>query len=318
MKLLELDRELDARPAYEVAAEKLRRALDIGLLLPGEPLPSERELAAQWAVSRVTVRQAVRQLKDEQRLDERPSGWGGPRVPTCEGTIPVRVGGFYIQPPVEIRLRRLCESKDVLLATCQMQQIAEGLAARLSAIRQEPSDLALIEQGMSEHSRVLAQGSGDGITMDRLMRLKQADASFHLAIARAAGDGPLFELVADLRQRFFAAVEGVHAAPCADTTNQHWRLVSAIRARKPLGSSRLAETHLRLAQRRLEDLIQAWENGSWRRLSQEVAVLRNESKGRVPLDSAFAASPTTSRALRRRSRASRAASAAGTAGEVIR
>jgi GntR family transcriptional regulator len=46
-------------PAYRRIAEDLRRAIGNGTLVPDQRLPSESELAEQYGVTRMTVRQAV-------------------------------------------------------------------------------------------------------------------------------------------------------------------------------------------------------------------------------------------------------------------
>jgi GntR family transcriptional regulator len=50
-------------PLYQQIAEDLRARIDRGELAPGEPLPSEKEMIAQYGVSRITVRHAVAALR---------------------------------------------------------------------------------------------------------------------------------------------------------------------------------------------------------------------------------------------------------------
>jgi GntR family transcriptional regulator len=53
-------------------AERLRRAIADGRLVPGERLPPETELAEELAVSRGTLREAMRGLVEEGYLRRRP------------------------------------------------------------------------------------------------------------------------------------------------------------------------------------------------------------------------------------------------------
>jgi GntR family transcriptional repressor for pyruvate dehydrogenase complex len=48
--------------AFEAVVEQVRTAVDLALLVPGDRLPPERELAALLDVSRPTVREALRVL----------------------------------------------------------------------------------------------------------------------------------------------------------------------------------------------------------------------------------------------------------------
>src|SRR6476646_8952383 len=63
-------------------AGELRAALGSGAYPPGQLLPSESELSAAHAVSRVTVRKALGQLKAEGLIDSRQGfGWYAIAVP---------------------------------------------------------------------------------------------------------------------------------------------------------------------------------------------------------------------------------------------
>lgn len=55
----------DARPLYLQIMDEVRRALVVGSLRPGDPLPSVRELAAELVVNPRTVRQAYQELERE-------------------------------------------------------------------------------------------------------------------------------------------------------------------------------------------------------------------------------------------------------------
>ena len=59
-----LDRS-DDRPPYRQIADQLRAAIDRRELAPGGRLPSEAELMAHYDVARMTVRQAIQELRAE-------------------------------------------------------------------------------------------------------------------------------------------------------------------------------------------------------------------------------------------------------------
>jgi DNA-binding transcriptional MocR family regulator len=67
MKFGQVDRESDV-PPFEQIANLLRRAITSRQLASGERLPTETKLAEHFGVARMTVRRAVRELRDEGLL----------------------------------------------------------------------------------------------------------------------------------------------------------------------------------------------------------------------------------------------------------
>lgn len=55
----------DDRPPYRQIAAELRRLITSGRLTPGAKLPSESELIEHYGVARMTVRQAMQELRGE-------------------------------------------------------------------------------------------------------------------------------------------------------------------------------------------------------------------------------------------------------------
>ena len=54
------------RNAFEVTVERLAQAIRLGVLVDGDRLPPERELAETFGVSRMTLREAIKALRDAQ------------------------------------------------------------------------------------------------------------------------------------------------------------------------------------------------------------------------------------------------------------
>lgn len=67
MDLGSIDRDADRMP-YRQIADLLRAAIDRGDFGPGDKLPSESELMRQYDVARMTVRQALQELRHEGRV----------------------------------------------------------------------------------------------------------------------------------------------------------------------------------------------------------------------------------------------------------
>src|SRR5437763_2426782 len=60
--------------------EQIREAIFSGRYRPGDRLPTERELALQFGVSRVTIRDALRALEATGLIRVKVGGQGGPYV----------------------------------------------------------------------------------------------------------------------------------------------------------------------------------------------------------------------------------------------
>src|SRR5215218_372844 len=123
-------------PAHTVVADRLRRSIALGEVLPGERLPSERSLAEGLRVSRLTVRAALRVLQDEGAIVTRRGATGGAFV--TARTAPID----------EDRVREVFEYR---LAV-------ETGAARLAAARRSESDLARL----AEQDRAIRRAADAG------------------------------------------------------------------------------------------------------------------------------------------------------------
>src|SRR5213595_456802 len=67
------------RASSDVIAQ-IRRAILSGQYRPGDRLPTERDMAQQFGVSRVTVRDALRALEAHGLVRVKVGGQGGPYV----------------------------------------------------------------------------------------------------------------------------------------------------------------------------------------------------------------------------------------------
>ena len=80
----ELFAPLRLRNAGELIAERLVTAIALGVFVPGQRLPAEREMAASLGVSRTTVREAISRLAATGQVEVRRGRQGGAFVTAAE------------------------------------------------------------------------------------------------------------------------------------------------------------------------------------------------------------------------------------------
>jgi DNA-binding GntR family transcriptional regulator len=68
---MESGRRSSPRALHHLVADELREAIADGRFQPGSRVPSERELASQFAVSRATIVSAFNLLRGEGLLESR-------------------------------------------------------------------------------------------------------------------------------------------------------------------------------------------------------------------------------------------------------
>lgn len=200
-----------------------------GGLAPGDRLPAERDLAARLGVSRPSVREAIRTLEAEGRLDVR-HGQG------------VFVASFTPVKGLEHWMK--VDQLDISEAYA-MREVLEVPAARWAAERGQPQAIARVR---AAHDRLLARSLQEPIDFNKLQIL---DAAFHQSIVEAAGN------------RFLEQTQGVfgevllHGMSTTLTAKgrleasraDHLRILEAIVAGDGVAAAAAARRHVRAAAR---------------------------------------------------------------------
>jgi DNA-binding FadR family transcriptional regulator len=70
-------RPVRAGNAFEETVERLLTVIKLGVVGPGQRFPAERELAAQLGISRLTLREAIRELQQAGYVQSRRGRSGG-------------------------------------------------------------------------------------------------------------------------------------------------------------------------------------------------------------------------------------------------
>jgi DNA-binding FadR family transcriptional regulator len=196
--------------AFEETVERLLTVIKLGMVAPGERFPAERELAAQLGISRLTLREAIRELHEAGYVCSRRGRLGGTFV-------------TYTWPaPDTGELRRL--------AIRDGDKLTDALTFRLA-----------VETGAAEALAGLLGAAGDAAQASLLARLadvnaagpqdyRRLDTLFHLSIAELTGSSLLAAACADARMRLndFLNAIPVLQRNIDHTAGQHAAIVEAI------------------------------------------------------------------------------------------
>jgi DNA-binding GntR family transcriptional regulator len=190
--------------------DAVRRAIVTGRYRPGERL-TEDQLADEYGVSRVPVREALRSLEGE----------GFVRLAPYSGT--------FVAELSEV------EAEDLL----EVRAAIEVVAARRAAARRTPEQLAELRAIVKTARSSLQAGDYD--------RLVELNGRFHLVLAQASGNPSIHQLLQQLR----AKIEWVYAADVRDRARASWKehaeLLDALEVADEDESARLTEIHIRNA-----------------------------------------------------------------------
>jgi GntR family transcriptional repressor for pyruvate dehydrogenase complex len=169
-------REPALRPVerYRLYEQLVRRLLDYveeAGLVPGQQLPSERELATRLGVSRTSVRQALVALEVQGVVGRRHGG-----------------GTFLASPDRQDAVATLRKRRQRLPDVLEAREALEVKIAELAATRRTDDDLAAITTAL-DHMADDIKAGGYGV---------DGDAEFHAAVATAAHNPLLIEIMAQL------------------------------------------------------------------------------------------------------------------------
>lgn len=241
----------DSRRRYEKIAEELRAEIAGGAYAIGQRLPSERDLAQRFKVSRPSVREATIALELDGLVEVR-YGSGVHVV----ATVPKGgVAGVTDFGPFELlEARRVIESEMCALA-----------AKRITA--EQLSELeALVVEMHEENEHNVAQS-------------EDADRRFHELIAEATGNSALFAAVKtlwDARQRspqYKLLSQKVRAKGVKPRIDEHTKIVDELRRGDANGARLAMRDHLT---RVIDELFKATEAEAIERASAEIAEKRRK------------------------------------------
>ncbi|MBN2125957.1 MAG: FadR family transcriptional regulator [Deltaproteobacteria bacterium] len=224
------------RQTHERIADQIRDAIFEKKLLPGEKLPTERDLAGIFNTSRVTVRSALLTLKNGGLLQIRQGKKGGAFVAEDIG-----------EAEMSQLLRDIIGWKDICLDhVIEVRYIVEPRIAYLAARNADQEDMDNIWATIHELENLFKTRT----------KFRSSDENFHKALAAAAKNPLLTVFQASLMDVLFRFIYAVvwkndHKERILQ---HHRRIAQKIQAKAPDEARDAMSEHLLDMQRILTEL----------------------------------------------------------------
>jgi GntR family transcriptional regulator, transcriptional repressor for pyruvate dehydrogenase complex len=218
-------------PVYLQVADQIREAIASGDLVPGEPLPTERDLAEAVGASRASVREALRVRETRGLLAVAPAP--GPAVVVDEAG-----------PEKRLALVSLLRLDDVPLDDLiDFRCLLEGEALQRAAHNPDREQLDAARDALS----AMRHGEVSPEEFDEL------DVRFHIALVRASGNRAMHQVMIALRdpvaRHLLEALRARGAEDSGETlrrlTAEHAAILEAVDAGRGEDAAKLVERHIR-------------------------------------------------------------------------
>jgi DNA-binding GntR family transcriptional regulator len=190
----------------------IRQAVTSGRFAPGQRL-SERELAAQYGVSRTPIREAFRHLIQEGLVVYKPNS------------------GYRIIPLSEELARHILVVRETL----------ESMAARLAAQRDPKGAAEAMRKTLPKARRAYREG--------QLSELITANQTFHRALVESSGNQVLSGMYHTL-QGYIGLMMSVSLSwprRPVETIAEHGEIVRALKSKDPDAAEKAVRRHVRSA-----------------------------------------------------------------------
>jgi DNA-binding FadR family transcriptional regulator len=213
---------------YESIVQQIEDAIYSGDLQPGDRLPSERDLVAQFGVSRASIREALRVLASSGLIRSRPGdpSGGAEILPSSSASLERSLMGL-------VRMEQL-----KLGVLVEFRMVIEGAATYLAAGMRTNDDLQAMREA---HARMEAEIGRD------VEAFARADADFHQVVATSAGNELLTACNAVSRGMMMKMI-GDKLAMVEDTVElqretweRHGRVLKAIEEGDPVSAAHRAK-----------------------------------------------------------------------------
>ena len=229
-----------SRHIADDVVDRLVTAIALGVYVPKQQLPTERELASMLGVSRTSVREALKQLTETGYLEVRRG----------------RNGGYFVlanwgPSSAEHVRRHLVPNWEEFEHLFDARTLVEPLIARTAAQRCTLSDTQVITTALQAYLDAPDHNAS-----------RTADSSLHQAIAEATHNPLLVTISLEFRTRVSL---NLGAEPYSDEVRrtailQHKELVEAVTTGDADAAADIAARHFTLSEDLIRELVDRAEH----------------------------------------------------------
>src|SRR5215469_99548 len=235
--------------AFEETVERLLTVIKLGVVGPGDRFPPERELAAHLGISRLTLREAIRELSKAGYVESKRGRLGGTFITYSRPEPSVTELGVVAHQHAEKLTDALAFRFAVETGAADMlaQQI---MAGRAGVPTRQP--VGVIAAGAPAGDE--PPSSKRDTLLTRLEEVNRAspqdyrrmDTKFHLAIAELTGSSLLTAACADARMRLNDLLNAIPVLKLniSHAATQHQEITEAILAGDPERARAAVAEHL--------------------------------------------------------------------------
>lgn len=250
---IDLDTADGAGPSPERRRRRSEDVLDLlgprivaGEHGPGDRLPTEEALSRTLAVSRSSLREALKALVGKGMIESR----------VRRGTIILPRDRWDMLDPDVLRWMETAPPDEAfLIGLLEARLIFEPAAARMAAQRASPTQIVGIEQAF--------RGMADALPHD-VEACNLSDLAFHERIIEAAGNVVLSRLAQAIRTALLTLFRTSANAreSYENSLAEHWAVAAAIRKRAPEEAEQAMRALLAGTARDLEPAFRRQESGA--------------------------------------------------------
>lgn len=208
---------------YEQIVSRIQGMVRSGELKPGDRLPSERDMAQRFRVSRNSVREAIRALSENGVVESRR----GDGTYLCTTDISIMVDSFA---------RAIQTQKERLRDIFDFRHLVEPHIAQLAARHIKDIELIQLKAIVCDQERKILAGE-DGADLDM---------AFHMMLARISGNHIMHDVLRALHTMLMESRSEFLQTESRKQSSviSHLDLIDALEKRNPDAARKAMEKHL--------------------------------------------------------------------------